>query len=78
MLKSVGQSFMKAIEVDMAEPRKNEYARADKAAAWTLLTKLYLNAEVYIGAGKYSEAITSAKKVILYTRARRSNENILL
>jgi hypothetical protein len=58
------ESELKAIEVDMAEPRKNEYARADKAAAWTLLTKLYLNAEVYIGAGKYTEAITAAKKVI--------------
>jgi len=58
------ESELKAIDADLAEPRKNEYARADKAAAWTLLTKLYLNAEVYIGSGKYTDAITYAKKVI--------------
>ncbi|MHA8067357.1 RagB/SusD family nutrient uptake outer membrane protein [Aquirufa sp. ROCK2-A2] len=58
------ESELKAIEADMAEPRKNEYARADKGAAWTLLTKLYLNAEVYTNAGKFTEAITYAKKVI--------------
>jgi hypothetical protein len=31
---------------------------------WTLLAKLYLNAEVYIGAPKYTECITYCKKVI--------------
>ena len=40
------------IEADLAEPRANEYARADKAAAWMLLAKLYLNAPVYIGEAK--------------------------
>jgi len=34
---------------DLAEPKQNEYGRADKAAAWTLLAKLYLNAGVYTG-----------------------------
>jgi hypothetical protein len=58
------ETELKAIEADLAEPRKNEYGRADKAAAWTLLTKLYLNAEVYINSGKYTDAITYAKKVI--------------
>ncbi|WP_320053472.1 RagB/SusD family nutrient uptake outer membrane protein [uncultured Acetobacteroides sp.] len=36
-----------AIEKDMVAPRANEYGRADQAAAWTLLAKLYLNASVY-------------------------------
>jgi hypothetical protein len=73
------ESELKAIEVDMAEPRKNEYARADKGAAWTLLTKLYLNAEVYIGTGKYTEAITSAKKVIVAGYALESKyQNLFL
>ena len=41
------ESELKAIESDLAAPRTNEYARADQAAAWMLLAKLYLNAEVY-------------------------------
>jgi hypothetical protein len=41
-----------------------EYGRADKGAAWMLLAKLYLNAEVYIGEDRYSEALTYAEKVI--------------
>lgn len=52
------------IESLMAAPRTNEYGRADQAAAWMLLAKLYLNAEVYIGTAKYTEAATYAKKVI--------------
>ncbi len=35
----------------------------DKAAAWMLLAKLYLNAEVYIGEPKFTEAITVLTKV---------------
>jgi len=36
----------------------------DKAAAWSLLTRLYLNAPIYIGTDKYAEVITNAEKVI--------------
>ncbi len=46
------------------DARQNEYGRADKAAAWTLLAKLYLNAEVYIQQQKYTETITYTNKVI--------------
>lgn len=48
----------------LAEPGANEYGRVDKAAAWTLLAKLYLNAPVYIGADKNTECITYCKNVI--------------
>lgn len=48
----------------LAEPKTNEYGRVDKAAAWMLLSKLYLNAEVYISNAKYTEAITELNKVI--------------
>ena len=40
------------------------YGRAHKAAAWTLLSRLYLNAKVYIDQEKYTECITYSKKVI--------------
>ena len=48
----------------LAEPRTNEYGRVDKAVAWMVLAKLYLNAEVYIEQPKYTECITYCKKII--------------
>jgi hypothetical protein len=53
-----------SIEGELIDARQNEYARADKAAAWCLLSRLYLNAEVYTGTPKYTEAITYSNKVI--------------
>ncbi|MDR3119416.1 MAG: RagB/SusD family nutrient uptake outer membrane protein [Mediterranea sp.] len=41
-----------------------EYGHATKAAVWALLSRLYLNAEVYTGQAKYTESITYSKKVI--------------
>jgi hypothetical protein len=46
-------SELKAISPILVAPRTNEYARADRAAAWALLAKTYLNAEVYTGSAKY-------------------------
>lgn len=58
------ESELKAIDADLVGARQNEYGRVDKAAAWTLLTKLYLNAQVYTGQARYTDAITYATKVI--------------
>lgn len=60
------ESELNAIDTDLATPKMNEYGRADKAAAWTLLAKLYLNAPVYLGSDhtKYTECITYCKQVI--------------
>ena len=58
------ESELLAIESDLVAPRQNEYARADKAVAWTILAKIYLNAKVYIGVDKNTECITYSKKVI--------------
>ncbi|NQT76429.1 MAG: RagB/SusD family nutrient uptake outer membrane protein [Bacteroidetes bacterium] len=55
---------LKAIEDLMKPARGNEYGRADKAGVWMLLAKLYLNAEVYTGAQKYTECITYCDKII--------------
>jgi hypothetical protein len=54
---------LNAIEDEMGAPRF-EYGRADKAALWMLQAKLYLNAEVYIGQTKYTEALTALNKVL--------------
>lgn len=58
------ESELKALETTLAEPKTNEYGRVDRAAAWMLLAKLYLNAEVYIQTPKYTEALTYINKVI--------------
>jgi len=58
------ESELIAIDSVLVEPRQNEYGRMDRAVAWTLLAKLYLNAEVYIGQKKYTECLTYCKKVI--------------
>ncbi len=57
------ESELKAIETVLGAP-KFEYARADQAAAWSLLAKLYLNAKVYIGQDKSAECVTYCAKVI--------------
>ena len=40
------------------------YGRIDKAAAWMLLSRLYLNSEVYTGTPRWQEAANYAKKVM--------------
>jgi len=58
------ESELKAIESEIPAPRANEYARADRAAVWTLLARLYLNAEVYTGTQRYADCATYCQKVI--------------
>ncbi|MEN9571732.1 MAG: hypothetical protein RL172_2963 [Bacteroidota bacterium] len=58
------ETELKAIEGSMAPARTAEYGRVDQGAAWALLARLYLNAEVYTGTAKNNEAITYANKVI--------------
>ncbi len=52
------------LEDELMAANTNEYGRVDQAAAWTLLAKVYLNAEVYTGTPRYTDAITYAEKVI--------------
>lgn len=54
---------LKECEENLASPRQNTYGRVDKAAAWMLLARLYLNAEVYTGKADWANAETYAKKV---------------
>jgi starch-binding outer membrane protein, SusD/RagB family len=59
------ESELKDIENQLGAP-KFEYARADQAAAWTLLAKLYLNAKIYVPSGtdRFGDCVTYCKKVI--------------
>lgn len=58
------ESELKAIENEMAPVKTAVYGRVDQGAAWALLARIYLNAQVYTGTAKWNEAITYAKKVI--------------
>src|SRR5690606_26235873 len=58
------ESELLAIENEMVEPRQNEYGRADRAAAWALLAKMYLNAEVYTGTARYADCVTYCEKIM--------------
>lgn len=49
---------------DMSQPGAGMYYRVDRAAAWLLLSRLYLNAEVYTGTARWADAATYAEKVI--------------
>lgn len=40
------------------------YGRVDKAAAWMLLSRIYLNSQVYTGTPRWQEAADYAKKVM--------------
>jgi hypothetical protein len=63
LFKFIEQELL-AIEPDLAAPKTNDYGRADKAANWSLLARMYLNAQVYTGTAKWTEAASYAKKVI--------------
>ncbi|HEY0047500.1 MAG TPA: RagB/SusD family nutrient uptake outer membrane protein [Flavobacterium sp.] len=56
------ESELLAIENTL--PQTNSYGRANQAVGRMLLAKLYLNAEVYSGTARYSEALTYITKVI--------------
>lgn len=62
------ESELKDIEGNLMDPvvgyDVNNYGRAHKAAAWTLLAKLYLNAEVYTGSSRWADCMTYCNKVI--------------
>ncbi len=53
-----------AIEPTLADAGQNTYGRVDKVAAWQLLSRLYLNAEVYTGTAQNEKALEYAEKVI--------------
>ena len=42
----------------------DNYGHANKAALWAALSRLYLNADTYVGVNKYTECVTYSKKII--------------
>ncbi len=57
------ESELKDLASVLPAPGVSEYGHVDRIAASSLLTRIYLNAEVYIGQAKYAEVITHAEDV---------------
>lgn len=51
-------------EIEEEVPLDNEYGRVTRGAVWSLLARLYLNAEVYTRQAYYTECISYCNKVI--------------
>jgi len=70
-------SELKNIEGKLGEPGTS-YPQADKAAAWMLLARVYLNAEVYTGTEKwdsckfYTDKVIASNKYSLATNYRQN------
>ena len=58
------ESELKDLAVSLPAPKTNDYGRIDQAGVWSLLARLYLNAGVYTGTPRYTDAITYCNKVI--------------
>lgn len=58
------ETELKEVETQLAAPQANEYGRVDRVAAWMLLGKLYLNAEVFVGEDRYADALSYTNQVI--------------
>lgn len=58
------ESELKDIDASLAASKSNEYGRVDKTAAKFLLAQVYLNAKVYTGTDKFSEAAALCKEII--------------
>ena len=58
------ESELKAIENDLLSKDECPYGRASKGAAYTLLAKLYLNAQTYIGETRYNECVAACQSAI--------------
>jgi hypothetical protein len=58
------ESELVAIQPTLAAPGTNEYARVDRAADWALLSRMYLNAQVFTGTQRYTDCITYANKIM--------------
>ena len=62
------ESELLAIIPDLLAPHQSmsaaNYGHADQAAAWALLARMYLNAQVYTGTPRFTDAITYCNKII--------------
>lgn len=60
----IEQDILDNIEILQATPQPSYYGRVTQGMAYTLLAKLYINAQEWIGVNKFQEAVDACDKVI--------------
>ncbi|HOP13978.1 RagB/SusD family nutrient uptake outer membrane protein [Lentimicrobium sp.] len=60
----IEQEILDHVDNLQDQPTAAHYGRVTQGMAWTLLAKLYLNAEEWIGESKYEQAVDACNKVI--------------
>lgn len=68
------ESELLEIQDQLKESGANEYGRVDRVAAWALLSRLYLNAEVWTGIDLYAKSLEFSNKVINSTYVINKND----
>lgn len=68
------ESELLEIQDLLQESGANEYGRVDKVAAWALLSKLYLNAEVWTGTSRYAECVNFSNEVMNSSYSINTND----
>ncbi len=68
------ESELLEIQDLLKESGSNEYGRVDRVAAWALLSKLYLNAEVWTGNDMYAQSLEYSNKVINSSYSINTND----
>jgi len=58
------KSELTAIQPDMYQTKTHDYYRLDVVADWLLLSRMYLNSQVYTGTAHFDSAAIYSKKVI--------------
>ncbi len=68
------ESELLDIQNKLKDSGSNEYGRVDKVAAWALLSRLYLNAEVWTGTPRYDDCVTYSDMVLNSTYSIDTND----
>lgn len=68
------ESELLEIQDLLKDSQANEYGRVDKVAAWALLSKLYLNAEVWTGTPRYTECVNFSNEVMNSSYSINTND----
>lgn len=66
-LKAITGQMDGSTELLPADGNREYYGRATQGAAWALLSRLYLNAEVYTGEARWADCVAASEKVIAST-----------